>query len=150
MQEEWHGVSLPELVRSQLAPYLDRSGSQIVMEGPPVTLRPEAAQNLGLALHELAINAVKFGALSTPSGRLSVTWAWQDRNPAPAVEMRWVESDGPAVAMPVQRGFGTLVVERNLARALEAEVELTFGTEGVRARITIPVAHMLRPAPGEA
>jgi PAS domain S-box-containing protein len=149
VQEEWHGVLLAELVRSQLAPYLDRSGSQIVMQGPPITLRPEAAQNLGLALHELAINAVKFGALSTPPGRLSITWAWQDRDPAPVVEMRWVESGGPAVTMPMQRGFGTLVVERNLARALEAEVELTFETEGVRARITIPVAQVLRPAPGE-
>jgi two-component sensor histidine kinase len=119
------------------------------MQGPPITLRPEAAQNLGLALHELAINAVKFGALSTPPGRLSITWAWQDRDPTPVVEMRWVESGGPAVTMPMQRGFGTLVVERNLARALEAEVELTFETEGVRARITIPVAQVLRPAPGE-
>ena len=64
--------------------------------------------------------------------------------------MRWVESNGPAVAAPAQRGFGTLVVERNLARALEADVELTFGKQGVRARITIPVAHVLRPLPGEA
>jgi two-component sensor histidine kinase len=115
------------------------------LDGPPVTLRPEAAQNLGLALHELAVNAVRFGALSTPSGRLSMTWAWQPEQQPPAVEIRWVESSGPVVATPVQRGFGTLVVERNLARALEAEVELTFGSEGVRARITIPSTQLLRP-----
>jgi PAS domain S-box-containing protein len=150
VQEEWHGVSLAELVRSQLAPYLDRSGSQITLEGPPVTLRPEAAQSLGLALHELAINAVKYGALSTPSGRISMTWTWDSRHEPPAVEILWVEIGGPKVATPVQRGFGSLVVERNLARALEGDVELTFGTEGVRCRITIPVAQLTRPMPTEA
>jgi PAS domain S-box-containing protein len=145
VQEEWHGVSLAELVRSQLAAYLDRSGSQITMEGPPVTLRPEAAQSLGLALHELGINAVKFGALSTPSGRISITWSWQSRRERPAVEIVWVEVGGPPVMAPVQRGFGSLVVERNLARALDAAVELGFDPAGVRCCITIPVAQLLRP-----
>jgi PAS domain S-box-containing protein len=145
VQEEWHGVALAELVRSQLAPYLDRSGSQIALEGPSVMLRPEAAQSLGLALHELAINAVKFGALSTPSGRISIAWAWQPGSERPAVEIVWAESGGPEVGAPVQRGFGSLVVERNLARALEAGVELTFGREGVRCRITIPATQVLRP-----
>jgi PAS domain S-box-containing protein len=145
VQEEWHGVSLAELVRSQLAPYLDRSGSQIVMDGPAVVLRPEAAQSLGLALHELAVNAVRFGALSIPAGRVSITWIWQPQHEPPAVEILWVESNGPPVTAPMQRGFGTLVVERNLARALEAEVELTFRPEGVRSRITIPIAQLSRP-----
>src|SRR5499433_1741710 len=77
VQEEWHGVSLAELIRSQLAPYLDRSGSQIAVDGPAVTLRPEAAQSLGLALHELAVNAVRYGALSTPTGRISIAWTWE-------------------------------------------------------------------------
>src|SRR5262249_43777530 len=126
VQEEWHGASLGELIRSQLAPYLDRSGSQIAMDGPAVTLRPEAAQSLGLALHELAVNAVRYGALSTPSGRISVTWTWEAQRDPPAVEILWTEIGGPQVVIPVQRGFGSLVVERNLARALEAGVELTF------------------------
>jgi PAS domain S-box-containing protein len=145
VQEEWHGVALAELVRSQLAPYVDRSGSQIAVEGPPVILRPEAAQSLGLALHELAVNAVKFGALSTPSGRISIAWTWQPRGERPTVEVVWAETGGPAVGTPAQRGFGSLVVERNLARALEAGVELTFDREGVRCRITIPVTQLLRP-----
>ncbi|MFL5097672.1 MAG: HWE histidine kinase domain-containing protein [Xanthobacteraceae bacterium] len=149
VQEEWHGVALAELVRSQLAPYLDRSGSQIALEGPPVMLRPEAAQSLGLALHELAINAVKFGALSTPSGRISIAWTWQPRGQRPTVEIAWTETGGPEVGAPVQRGFGSLVVERNLARALEAGVELTFDREGVRCRITIPETQLLRPVETE-
>jgi two-component sensor histidine kinase len=149
VQEEWHGVALAELVRSQLAPYLDRSGSQIAVEGPPVMLRPEAAQSLGLALHELAVNAVKFGALSTPSGRISIAWTWQPHGERPAVGIVWTEAGGPAVGAPAQRGFGSLVVERNLARALEAGVELTFDREGVRCRITIPVTQLLRPVENE-
>src|SRR5215470_7211063 len=148
VQEEWHGVSLAELVRSQLAPYLDRSGSQITVDGPSVMLRPEAAQSLGLALHELAVNAVRFGALSTPAGHVSITWSWQAQHDPPVVEILWVEQNGPVVAAPVQRGFGSMVVERNLARALEAEVELSFRPEGVRSRITIPIAQLSRVATG--
>src|SRR5262244_3084465 len=77
IRESWCGASLAELIRSQLAPYLDRSGSQIAVDGPAVTLRPEAAQSLGLALHELAVNAVRYGALSTPTGRISIAWTWE-------------------------------------------------------------------------
>jgi PAS domain S-box-containing protein len=149
VQEEWHGVPLAELVRSQLAPYLDRSGSQIAVDGPNVMLRPEAAQSLGLALHELAINAVRFGALSTPSGRISITWAWKTGSEGAAVEIVWAETGGPTVSTPVQRGFGSLVVERNLARALEAGVELSFDATGVRCRILIPMTQLLRPVEKE-
>jgi PAS domain S-box-containing protein len=148
VQEEWHGVSLAELVRSQLAPYLDRSGPQIRIEGPPVTLRPEAAQSLGLALHELAVNAATYGSLSVAAGQLSIRWSWQPQHEPPAVEILWVEQGGPTVDAPLRRGFGTLVVERNLTRALEAEVELTFGPEGVRSRIIIPVSQLARPLQG--
>jgi PAS domain S-box-containing protein len=150
VQEEWHGVALVELVRSQLAPYLDRSGSQIRMEGPPVMLRPEAAQSLGLALHELALNTVKYGALSTPAGRISITWTWQPGGERPEVEIQWVEIGGPPVEAPARRGFGSLVVERNLARALDAAVDLRFDAEGVTCRINIPVTQLLRPVRTEA
>jgi PAS domain S-box-containing protein len=145
VQEEWHGVSLAELVRSQLAPYFDRNSGQITMDGPSVMLRPEAAQSLGLALHELAINAVRFGALSIESGRVSINWTWQPTHEPPAVEILWTEIGGPKVEVPARRGFGTMVVERNLARAIEGEVELTFGNEGVRCRIHIPVSQLSRP-----
>jgi len=118
VQEGWHGASLMELIRSQLALYFDRSGSQITVEGPPVLLRPEAAQSLGLALHELATNAAQFGALSSPAGRISITWTWQHQRIPAVIEILWEESGGPEVSTPEQRGFGTLVVERNLALSL--------------------------------
>jgi len=145
VQEEWHGVSLAELVRSQLAPYFDRGGARIAADGPSVTLRPEAAQSLGLALHELAANAVKFGALSLPSGKIDIGWTWQPQREPPCVQILWVEHGGPPVAAPVRRAFGSLVIERNLARALDAAVELTFAADGVRCLITVPVAQLLRP-----
>ena len=146
VQEGWHGASLVDLIRSQLAPYFDRGGSQITVDGPPVSLRPEAAQSLGLALHELATNAAQFGALSSPAGRISITWTWlHDRIP-PVVEILWEETGGPEVSTPEQRGFGTLVVERNLARSLEAEVDLEFRADGVRCRMAIPAGQLSRPA----
>jgi PAS domain S-box-containing protein len=150
VQEGWHGASLMELIRSQLALYLDRNGAQITVEGPPVSLRPEAAQSLGLALHELATNAAQFGALSSPSGRLSITWTLQDERVPAVVEILWQESGGPEVSTPEQRGFGTLVVERNLARSLDAEVDLTFGSEGVRCRMAIPITQLSRATSPEA
>ena len=111
-----------------------------------MTLRPEAAQTLGLALHELALNAAQYGALSTPSGRISITWTWHSQDREPAVEILWAEIGGPPVNAPVQRGFGSLVVERNLVRGLEAAVDLSFAVEGVRCRIAIPLAQLLRTA----
>jgi two-component sensor histidine kinase len=88
---------------------------------------------------------VRFGALSTENGRISINWTWEPAHDPPAVEILWAEIGGPKVEAPARRGFGTLVVERNLARALEGKVELTFGNEGVRCRIDIPVTQLSRP-----
>ena len=78
VRESWHGASLRELIQSQLAAYIGSGEAPVAIDGPAVALKPEAAQNLGLALHELAVNAAKFGALSVPSGRVSITWALRD------------------------------------------------------------------------
>ena len=75
VQEGWHGATLKDLLQSQLGPYVDTEMSQVTMTGPPIKLKPETAQSLGLALHELASNASKYGALSVPTGRVAVTWA---------------------------------------------------------------------------
>jgi PAS domain S-box-containing protein len=138
VQEGWHGAGLRELVRSQLGHYLDRDGSQVRIEGPSLLLRPEAAQSLGLALHELATNAAKYGALSVPTGQVSIQWAAQTDADPPGLEIVWSETGGPPVVVPDHRGFGSLVVERNLAGSLDAQVEMSFAREGVRCRIVIP------------
>jgi PAS domain S-box-containing protein len=145
IQESWYGVSLSELVRSQLGHYLDRSESQVSIEGVGVILKPEVAQNLGLAFHELATNALKYGALSVPAGRVSIRWRRIEQTTGEAVEIHWSESGGPNVVPPQRRGFGTLVIERNLARSLEAEVEMAFPLEGAQCRIVIPVSQLSIP-----
>jgi PAS domain S-box-containing protein len=137
-QEEWQSAPLAELVRLHLGPYLDRSEPQVSVEGPTVLLKPEATQNLGFALHELATNAVKYGALSVPEGRVSIAWRQLPELDGNGVELDWVESGGPAVEIPAHRGFGSLVIEHMLARGLDTKVELAFRAEGVRCKILLP------------
>jgi PAS domain S-box-containing protein len=139
IRESWYGASLGELVRSQLASYIDRGNGQVAIEGPDVALKPEAAQNLGLALHELAVNAAKFGALSVPDGRVSVSWRRDGSNAA----LDWQERSGPKVKPRRKRGFGSMVIERNLSRALGADVTLDFEPDGLRCHIVIPANQML-------
>jgi len=142
VRESWHGASLDELVRSQLDDQIARAEAQVVIEGPAVALKPEAAQNLGLALHELAVNAVRFGALSVPDGRLSITWQPADGNGS-GLALDWREQNGPRVKPRRKRGFGSMVIEGNLTRALDADVDLSFDPEGLRCHIIIPPEQIL-------
>jgi two-component sensor histidine kinase len=140
--ESWHGASLSELVRAQLAHYLDRESAQVSVEGPALLLKPEAAQGLSLAIHELATNAAKYGGLSTPAGRVVIQWRMIEDAAGDGVEVVWAESGGPEVKPPDRRGFGSMVIERNLAHALEADVNLEFPPAGVRCRVRIPVSSL--------
>jgi two-component sensor histidine kinase len=145
VRESWYGASLGELIRSQLGGYLEGSANQVSIEGPSIALKPEAAQNLGLALHELAVNAAEFGALSVPSGRVSITWSQRDGGDDNSVELDWQERLGPKVKIRRRKGFGSMVIERNLARALDAEVNLDFDPSGLRCHIVIPASQILAP-----
>jgi PAS domain S-box-containing protein len=143
--ESWRSVSLGDLVRSQLAYYIDREPDLIAIEGPDIKLRPEAAQSLGLALHELATNAAKYGAMSKSGGHVDISWqdsAKQDGAEETAAhdgfEFTWRERGGPKVAAPKRRGFGSMAIEHNLARALDADVSLDFDADGVTCRISVP------------
>lgn len=141
IRESWYGASLHELVRSQLGVYLDREGKQVTADGPPVALKPDAAQNLGLAFHELAANASKYGALSVPEGHVSIAWRRADEH-AP-LEIDWIEQSGPKVRVRRKRGFGSLVIERNLTRGLDAVVDMSFEPDGLRCHIVIPAEQVL-------
>ncbi|NVO12847.1 MAG: PAS domain-containing protein [Rhodoplanes sp.] len=145
VQEGWYGASLGDLTRRQLSKYLDGAAKRVSVEGPAVHLKPAAAQSYGLALHELAMNAERYGALSVPGGRVDVEWHMTPAGETgeEGVEILWAEKDGPDVTAPATRGFGTLVVEKNLARALDAEVVLSFDPGGVRCRMVIPGSHLL-------
>lgn len=137
----WDGVRLTQVLQQVLAPYGDDRAARISILGPDVRLNANAAITLNMAFHELATNAAKYGALSTPGGEVSVTWKL--RPEANVIELAWIESKGPTVRPPGRRGFGSKLIERGVRHELEADVELIFAPEGCRCRMTLPVSEKL-------
>ena len=143
VQQSWHGVSLEDLIHSQIGHYLKGPQAQVTLQGRDVTVKPDAAQSLGLALHEMCTNAAKYGALSSPAGRVTIGWEAAPAGGATALDLRWRESGGPPVAPPRHAGFGTLVIERNLSKALGAHVTVDYAPDGFRCDIHIPASENL-------
>ena len=134
---KWQGVELAKLVASQLAPF--GPAGRVDASGPPLRLKPQAAQAIGMALHELATNAAKYGALSTASGTVTVDWRLeQDR-----FIIDWRERGGPAVAPPRRTGFGHTVMAQMSEQTLTGEVSLDFAPQGVRWRLVCPASNAL-------
>jgi two-component sensor histidine kinase len=106
-------------------------------------LTPSAALALNLALHELVTNAAKYGALSAPTGRVEVDWSIERDASVPVLDLRWVERDGPPVAPPCRRGFGSRMIERGIALELDGEVRLDFQPEGVQCLIRLPMSERI-------
>ena len=149
--QDWHGAHLEELVKGQLGPVLDQFSSRIVFRGPSLFLKPEAAQNIGLAINELATNAVRFGALSNAQGRIEIGWSIDPVDEqARRLHLTWNELDGPTVAPPARQGFGHKVVERVAARALDGSVNLTFAPSGLQWSLHIPMVFVLSGNPATA
>ena len=147
-REGWEKVALHEMMAQELQPFLSDERHNVVIEGPPVMLEPRRALALGMALHELATNAVKHGALSVPEGTVQVTWTIEGTaRDGKQIALEWRERDGPAVTPPQRRGFGTIMIERGLAHDLGGSVTLEFPADGVRARLLAP---LLDPAAAPA
>jgi two-component sensor histidine kinase len=138
-ERDWSGIGLVELLKSQVEPYLLASEDQLVLSGTDLRLPPDHALGLGLILHELASNAVKFGALSRPEGRVTVVWT-ESRGVPHRIELVWTETGGPRITRPGEAGFGTRLIERSLDKVLDSSVELTFSPEGAMARISLPLS----------
>ena len=130
--QDWRGVPAMDLVRSQVGHYGEPGGGRVEMSGPDLLLTPVAAQYLGMALHELATNAAKYGALLVPTGKVRIEWRLAGPTDARRLQMSWVESGGAPVSPPKSTGFGRLVIERMAAEALQGEVTLEFPREGLR------------------
>ncbi|MDQ0316363.1 sensor histidine kinase [Amorphus orientalis] len=136
----WSGASLADVVSGQLGHYVPEDGSRVIVQGPDVQLSPDAMQTLSLALHELATNAAKYGALSNETGTVHVEWDVDTS--ADVLDLSWREEGGPPVSEPSRRGFGRIVIERNMARSLSADVELAFEPTGLRGRFRIPLTQI--------
>lgn len=141
--DDWQGMRIDELVRSELTTFGVLDGTQISVKGPPLGLNPEAARNIGLALHELATNASKYGALSVAEGNVTVHWELANGGGRRRFRMAWRESNGPVVTEPKRRGFGLQVIQEMTAQALAGEVTHEFLPDGVRWSLDIPAAFVV-------
>ena len=132
---EWQGADLRELADRQLAAYAKADGNSVILEGPEVSIPPDIANPLALVLHELATNALKYGALSSPAGALRLEWGFAQGAAGRVLQLTWRESGGPAVEPPSQEGFGSWLVQFGLPGA---EVSLKYLEDGVVCTIALP------------
>jgi two-component system, chemotaxis family, CheB/CheR fusion protein len=137
---QWQGADLQVLVEQTLDAHRGDRPEAIEVGGPPVTLSPKQGLALGLALHELATNAAKYGALSAGAGRIRVVWNVQNRGRNRYVRLKWEERGGPKVRPPTRRGFGTTLIKRTFEYELGGAAELLFAARGLRCRATFPLA----------
>jgi two-component sensor histidine kinase len=141
VEENGCGVWIADMVRRQLQPFGEVDGVRIAAKGPTVLLRPDTAQNIGLALHELATNAFKHGALSVPEGTITIHWELgPDATGTNCFRLTWCECDGPKVIPPLHRGFGHLVLQRMTGAAPQGKVKHEFAADGVRWSLEAPAA----------
>jgi PAS domain S-box-containing protein len=145
VHQNWHGAPLAELLRSILVPFVDDVETRIDLHGPSLNVTPTAAQNLALSIHELATNASKYGALSVPAGRVSLTWNHvRGDNGDDRIRIAWVEKGGPPVKEPRRKGFGHIVIKKMIAQALDADVELVFAPDGVTWTLHMPASFIAK------
>jgi PAS domain S-box-containing protein len=139
-RENWEGAGLLDLVNEALEPFGIANGTteRIVITGDNVRLPPKAALALGIALHELATNAVKYGAFSNDGGSILIEWMTKPTTEGNRLILRWQEKGGPPVTPPTHRGFGSRVIERGLPHELEGTVNLEYRVDGVNCTIDIP------------
>jgi len=134
-QARWAGADLRELAAKELSPYFHKDFPRAHIDGPSLLLQPELAQAMAMALHELATNAVKYGAFSKPAGRVKVEWSVQ---PGRRLQLRWTETGGPSVAPPTKEGFGTRAITRMIGQ-LSGGVKFDWREGGVTCEIEIDV-----------
>lgn len=140
VQNLWEGIDVDELVTAQLSHFKELIGTRVMINGPEVTLSPSAAQGVGMALHELATNAGKYGALSNMCGCLNISWSIDENK---SFCMQWQELEGPIVTQPTTRGFGQTVIGPMVEAALNGRVVVNFRPTGVVWTLISPVESTL-------
>ena len=139
VKNEWRGASLHELVSSQLAHFSDLIGTRIELRGPPLVISARAAQSIGIALHERATNAGKYGALATERGSVDICWGTHRAETGERTFfVSWREQGGPPVTAPSKQGFGSMVLSSIVRQSFDGHVELDFAEPGVIWKLTCP------------
>jgi two-component sensor histidine kinase len=147
VKSQWRSVGVFELISGQLAHFGDLLGTRILIEGPPVRLSSAAAQSIGMVVHELSTNTVKYGALSGEEGRIEVSWKVEDAALEPLFSLCWAERGGPHVAAPTHRGFGTTVVTKMVEMGLDGKTDLDYAPTGLIWRLTCPLRNVQEGQP---
>ncbi|HWA60255.1 MAG TPA: HWE histidine kinase domain-containing protein [Caulobacteraceae bacterium] len=140
----WGRAALREVIEVALEPFGGVDGVRITVEGPAVDLRPETAVAFHMTFHELAVNAVRHGALGRQGGKVRVAWKVDLAQDPARLAFEWVESGGPEVQVPTRQGFGRRLIERGLARDLGGAARLSFDPAGLRFTLNTPLSHRIR------
>ena len=143
-REEWGHAPLAEVASQALGAFGGIDGVRIQASGPDIMLAPETSVAMHMTLHELAVNAAKYGALSVEGGRLAVGWSVDMAGEPHMLDLTWIETGGPPVAASPTRGFGSRLIEQGIARELNGEARLTFAPDGLRFRLIAPLSTRLR------
>jgi two-component sensor histidine kinase len=138
-QGAWERAPLDALLAVELKPYAGQGDSRVTKSGPAVDLPPRQTIGLGMVFHELATNAAKYGALSTPTGRISISWKVAADAGTTWLRLEWDEAAGPLVKRPIRRGFGSRLIEQSINHELGGRFEPTFAAEGFRCSIAVPI-----------
>ena len=141
-RENWLAVGLPTLIQQILQPFGfdERRRGPFSIEGEDVRIPPKAAVTLAMVFHELATNAAKYGALSSASGKVEISWQVEPTAQGEQMRLQWRERDGPPVTAPTRKGYGSRLIEQGLARELGGEVHLDYESAGVVCRIVMPLS----------
>jgi len=139
-RNSWREADLHDLAKQELAPYRKSHDDRVVVDGPAVNLPARYAINLGLVLHELVTNAAKYGALSSPSGHVALTWSIVDHSDRPPqLRLHWSESGGPPVEKPKRQGFGSRLIRRSIEGELAGYIVINFAPVGVSYDVSVPL-----------
>ena len=138
-EDYWQTAPLREIALGELKPFAESRQPRFMLIGPPVELSADLAVPVGMALHELTTNAVRYGALSVPGGYVEVRWSVAEGQDARKLHLEWRERGGPPVDEPQHQGFGSTLLQRVLPMQCNADVEVEFNREGLRFIMNVPL-----------
>lgn len=141
--ESWSGANLRNIAGDTVESIAGQGDDRLRLQGADLYLKPQLALSIATVLHELSTNALKYGALSSPEGRVSLSWTIEKESSGQVLKITWEESAGPVVSPPLKKGFGTRVIERSLSQEHQAKVKLEFPFTGARCEMEIPIIEVV-------